>query len=173
MVSECGTGCWETTYKQVQLTASKIQNGLLNVYIENNWKKIPQHQSYDILGLRWSKSSTINSYSGTQENGSSGYVDYPMTSNNFNVDTFGIGLSQNLVDNASRYNNSMMVTIACSNSMVIYGTYQHAQGTLTLAQSKSYSISTGGLGDVLYFSNSTIRNTYDSMQGVTLSVICT
>lgn len=53
----------------------------------------------------------------------------------------------------------------------VYGSYQHASNSnITLAQAKSYSIQAGGLGNVIYFSNATVRKYYDGMQGVSTTV---
>ena len=56
-------------------------------------------------------------------------------------------------------------------AMTGYVTYQHATSALTLANSKSYTFSSSGLGGVLYYSNSTIRNKYDGMQGLSMNYV--
>ena len=52
----------------------------------------------------------------------------------------------------------------------VYVSYQHAQGNLTRAESKSYTLSLSGLGNVVYYSDPIIMNTYDGMGGVSLRV---
>ena len=56
-------------------------------------------------------------------------------------------------------------------TMAGYVTYQQASSALTLANSKSYTFSSSGLGGVLYYSNSTIRNKYDGMQGLSMNYV--
>ena len=52
----------------------------------------------------------------------------------------------------------------------VYASYQHAKSTVTLSQSLDFTISGGGLGEVFYFSNSSIRSKYDGMGGVYMDV---
>lgn len=52
-----------------------------------------------------------------------------------------------------------------------YGTYQHARNSnITLTQAKSYTFNSNGLGGVVYFNNSTVKNYYDGMQGLSSSI---
>ena len=75
-----------------------------------------------------------------------------------NITAFDMTLSSFLSINETGYSQAHVFT-----------TYQHAQSSLTRDQSKSYTLSPGGLGDVLYYSNTTIRNKYDDMSGIELT----
>lgn len=81
-------------------------------------------------------------------------------------------MSQNLVNNATFYYQNVQLTTNCKATMKIYATYQHAQGTVTLAQSQNYTLSYNGLGKVVLFNSSDISNIYDEMSGVEISPIC-
>lgn len=61
------------------------------------------------------------------------------------------------------------LTFMVSGSGTVYGTYQHAVSSVTLNQSKDYTISSFGLGKVLDFSSS-VKDKYDRMTGVDLAV---
>lgn len=53
----------------------------------------------------------------------------------------------------------------------VYVTYQHAQSKVNFSSVyNAYSYSNSGLGNVVYFSNSTIRGYYDGMAGVSLTL---
>lgn len=53
----------------------------------------------------------------------------------------------------------------------VYVSYQHAQSSVSFNSVKNaYSYSNSGLGNVIYFSNSTIRGYYDGMGGVSLTL---
>lgn len=169
---------YATSYKRVVLIARKTGNRyFLNIH--NYWLKVPVTKSFDVIGLRLSGSITkYNSTAqGTQfydipSGANVGEVNYQYTSNNFELLSNGIGLSQNLVNGNYVYENTMEVQISCTGQVYIYGTYQHAQSDLSLNDSKSYTISSAGLGGVLLFSTSTISNKYDGMQGVNISFTC-
>lgn len=94
-----------------------------------------------------------------------------MTSDNYQEFSKGAGISQNLVNNSTYYYHTLAATVSCS-AGTIYGSYQHAQGNLTLAQSKSYILSSNGYGGVVKFTDSTALSTYDKMGGISLTPIC-
>ena len=170
----------DTDYKHIKLMAEEKSNGKIRFYIQNSWLLSPSNKSFDVLGLRWEGSVTKDvSTSGGLQDYKEFYtqvnpptIKYASTSNNIQHFSNGMGLSQNLVDDASYFVNVMSIEVNCSGQVNLYGTYQHAQGTLTLAQSKSYTLSSNGLGKVLYYSNSTIRNTYDNTAGLSVSFTC-
>ena len=55
------------------------------------------------------------------------------------------------------------------NSGTVYGSYQHATGYISLAQSKKYSIHYNGAGTVFLFDNS-VNDYFDQMGGVYISM---
>ena len=54
-------------------------------------------------------------------------------------------------------------TFTVSGSGRVYASYQHAKSSVSQADSKSFSISSSGLGNVFYFSSLNIRNKYDTL----------
>lgn len=57
-----------------------------------------------------------------------------------------------------------------SGNGTIYGTYQHAQKSLSLSDSMNYTISSSGLGSVLKFGSNNITKKFDAMKGVEIGV---
>lgn len=69
--------------------------------------------------------------------------------------------------------NFQMITSALpvdGNSVTIRASYQHAQGTVSLSESKNYQFSTSGYGGVILFNNSNTAEVYDKMGGVSASL---
>ena len=53
----------------------------------------------------------------------------------------------------------------------IYISYQHASTSVSFNTVKNaYTFSNSGLGNVIYFSSSTLRNSYDGMGGISLTL---
>lgn len=82
----------------------------------------------------------------------------------------GCGFSMNLVNDATAITCTMEMAVLCTKkSFVAYGSYQHAQKSVTLAKSKKYSISTGGYGRVILFDDA-VKENYDNMPGVSIAL---
>lgn len=166
--------CWETDYKMLYLNvfhdSGSNEWGFL---VGTFWKEVPKCRSYDVIAIRFD-GIKVTDYSGFQGTWIDGYMEsaeYNSDNKNFKAFDNGVGLSMNLFNDGYNYFDMELDVdgIATSNSINVYATYQHAKSNLTLAQSQSYTLSQKGLGQVLYYSNSTIKNTYDNMQGVSIS----
>lgn len=149
------------------------------VTLTNTWLSLPSVRSFDVIALRpETNSMTINvnssSISGYQK-WDGNIINYNSGSDNTKISSSftgrgGIGISMNIVDDvSSTLENSMTVYFLCgASTFTIAGTYQHATSTVTLAQSKNYSFSSSGLGEVLDFASS-VESKYDNMRGVKLT----
>lgn len=158
-----------TTYKKIEIINT---NNLITLKV--NWLKSPTYTSYDVIAVRGYGVSFYNdTLVGMQtynKNGQVQNINYNINSNNTKVFTNGVGISMNLVDGASDFELLLEVGyVKTSNSATVYGSYQHAQKNVTLNQSKNYTISPNGLGEVIDFSSS-VRNYYDGMGGVNISI---
>lgn len=164
----------ETTYKKVALSAmsSGSSAGLILSCV---WKIIPATRSFDVMGFRFEGSSVINGSQGGFQiyklNGSTSTISYAWNGTNINRFSNGFGISMNLVNSNITYlENDIEADIAKSSSYNnIFATYQHATNDISLATSKNYTISAGGLGNVLYFNGSAGGN-FDAMQGLYTSI---
>ncbi len=148
------------------------------VTLTNTWLSIPVTKSFDVIAVRPETHSlvvtilpaTISGYQKWDGN----IINYNVNNNNTKrsasfTGNGGVGISMNIVDDVkSTLENSLTVTfVSEADPFKIWGTYQHAQSDVTLAQSQNYSFGSSGLGNVLNF-NSSIKSKYDGMQGVYL-----
>lgn len=145
-----------------------------NISLDLEWKKTPKYRSYDVIALRGENVNFQNSsIAGIQSynlNNSNQKINYNSNSGNIKSFSNGFGLSMNLVDNATSYKMTLKVKYSVTGSNPkIYGTYQHSQRNISLAQSKSYSLSASGYGKVLLFDN-TVKSYFDAMDGVSISL---
>lgn len=158
------------------VTASKYVS--LQYYKTNSWTKadlavvwytVPKVKSFDVLALRFASPVTFQTVTGYQMT-NIGTQNYSYNGTNMKKFSNGVGISMNLMDDATSFNCSLHATINnTSNIIPVYGTYQHAKTNVTLATSQSYTLSSSGLGGVLAFNTSTIKNYYDGMGGVYLN----
>lgn len=163
-----------TTYKNVGITTSKITTNKYYVYVTNNWLITPRVKSYDVIAMRVDDATiTAGSQNGTQmytKNGVSSGIDYSYNGTNMVLSSNGFGISMNLVDAASGFTCDIeAIVTATSQWATAYGSYQHAMTAVTLAQSKSYTISHNGYGKVINFATA-VQNDYDNMQGVSIAL---
>lgn len=173
------SGMYETTYKKIELVAQ--QNGstwALNM--KNTWKQIPKVKSYDVIATTWLNANNqykVYGYSGYQSckdaTGNTLFTSYSSGGSNSVVENDGIGISMNIYDDAvSDLVNVLYIEGSFASSggaLIVNSTYQHATQNVSLAQSKSYTFP-GTVGGVLNFNSATIKNMYDQMQGVSITI---
>lgn len=163
-----------TSYKNIEISASKISTNRYFVELINDWLITPRVKSYDVIAMRV-EDATISSgtQNGTQlytVNGISDGIDYAYNGTNMVLSSNGFGISMNLVDAASGFTNYIEATVTATSQWAkIYGSYQHAMTAVTLAKSKSYTISHNGYGKVINFATA-VQNDYDNMQGVSIEL---
>lgn len=165
-----------TESKRMELSVFAGENDNTIVSIENNWKsgKLPKYRSYDVFAIRWTGGNIIKTdFWGEQDYGNAEHetVYYDNTTINKKDFSDGVGLSQNLVDGATSYYQFMNQQIFCTGTVDVYGTYQHAQADVTLEQSKSYNLSSSGMGGVINFYNS-VAQYYDNTPGLHIHFTC-
>ena len=171
----------QTSSKKVRLQYVDVDDGGNHlVAIDVTWYSEPLIKQYDVLAVRWNQSlptSNITNYYAYQEayddeGNDIDYQEYSIDGTNTKQTKYGIGQSMNLFNNGVTYKLLMAFEVIQPIDGYIYGTYQHARHSSanTLAISQAYSFSNNGLGNVLYYSNSTYRNYYDGMEGVKASL---
>ena len=159
---------YETDSKEITIYYVKYTSGEYGIQLTNSWKINPINHSYDIIAARWTKSKGTSTYtvSGRQTpTVLNPYVEYTesASSNNIVKYNYGAGISQNLYDDYVPMTNYLSITSTNDFGTEIYGTYQHAVRSVTLAQSKAYTISSEGLGGVILHD---YPSYYDGMTGV-------
>lgn len=161
--------CIYTDYKELRMnvTASNRQ-----VKVTNTWKKMPTVRSFDVIAVRFREKVSITQATGTQT-WSGGSQSYATNGTNTKVGSNGAGISMNLYDGSTTsLKNEMIVRTGGSSAdwfnYRINVTYQHAQSSVTLAQSMNYAFATGTgtLGNTIKFNDSTIQAKYDNMIGL-------
>ena len=163
-----------TSYKNIEIYTSQTGTNTYLIYVTNNWLINPRVKSYDVMAMRVDD-ATISS--GTQSgvqfyttNGITDAVNYSYQGTNMVLSSNGFGISMNLVDAASGFTCEIQAIVtATSQWATVYGSYQHAMTAVTLAQSKSYTISHNGYGKVINFATA-VQNDYDNMRGVSIEL---
>ena len=144
----------------------------LHVYVWVGWITTPAKRDYDIIAVRWTNGATLTNATGKQQTNDGRTTNYSYLGNNMKTASNGVGISMNLHNNTSGHTLEMTVDITASNIGTVFGTYQHAtNASTTLVISKSYTFSSSGLGEVIYFNNPTYASYYDGMNGVSLDYI--
>lgn len=153
----------ETEYKKMSLS-----NTGTSINLSVTWKKTPKYKSYDVIAIMSNDVTFyVNSLVGLQTatvGGSKEFAHYNYNSQNVKIFDKGIGISMNLINDATYYVLDM--TIRYYGSGLVYGNYRHAQSNVTLAQSQDYYLSNGNI----VFNNSSISNKYDSINPVGINV---
>ena len=163
-----------TSYKNIQILTSSASNNSYLVYLINAWLITPRVKSYDVIAMRTEDATIVaGSQIGSQLykiNGVADSVEYSYQGTNMVLSSNGFGISMNLVDAASEFSCEIeAIVTATSQWATVYGSYQHAMTAVTLAKSKSYTISHNGYGKVINFATA-VQNDYDNMQGVSISL---
>lgn len=174
--TRAGSASYETSYKR--LSASIIQVGSqFNFSSTLDWKKVPAKRSYDVFAFL-SQNLSKTGFSGTQTyftSAGSTNIYYNTSSAGYKSFSNGAGVSMNLKDGTNITDYILGITSNMNKTTSnatgrVYVSYQHAKVNLTRAQSKSYSLSLSGLGNVVYFSDPALMSSYDGMSGVNVSV---
>lgn len=163
---------YESTAKRLSLVlmgGSTYNYVTLNV----NWKYIPTTRSYDVIGFRgYDFEFRDGSQIGEQIyylDGSYHVINYAWDGTNIKRFDNGFGISMNIVNSDI---DELQLYTECdveptSNYPAIYGSYQHAVNSVSLANSQNYTLGGSGLGNVFVFPYS-ISQKYDGMTGVYL-----
>lgn len=145
----------------------KISKGGSSAYpmmsIVLTWKTNPTVRSYDLIGARLSGTSLASGISSnlTYSGGSISPSSTKSLSN-------GFGASIKLPSSGTNIVATQTFTVTSGGT--VYASYQHAKSSVTLNQSISFGIGSGGLGGVFTFSDYNITSKYDKMGGVSISV---
>lgn len=165
-----------TDYKTLRMIVSKDYQNIYSFYFQNVWKKMPKYRSFDIIAFRWDGNVSIRKYEGSQyfeqPNGNKETIDYNSSSENFQTFRNGISLSQNLVDDATAYDQTLTVLATCSGKVDLFGTYQHAQADISLYDSKLFTLGPSGMGGVIVFGKQSTANIYDNTPGLSTTFTC-
>ena len=181
--SRATTATHQTSMKKITLRIYlEVGGAHVVVNLVNEWLGIPNVKSYDLIGMRiMGKANSLTleedlSYGVQTWDGN--IINYTVCPGSSCANTIvtnasnytGVGVSMNIKDNVSNtLRNELTFAIVTNSSYVIaVGTYQHATSTISLSNSQDYSFSASGLGNVFYFSSTSLRNKYDNTSGLTV-----
>ncbi len=152
-----------------------VSNGatVKKVELTCEWIKTPKVKSYDIIAIRVNQnvkfSANENCYG--KQYADNEVITYKGDSSNIKSSNTGLGISMNLVDNASKHKLELYANVAANNqSMIIFGTYQHAISDVTLSKSQKYNFSSKGMGGVIDFTTTEVYEKYDQTPGLAVWV---
>lgn len=149
-----------TSAKTLKISTSGSSKKYVSVVA--TWKGSPSVRSYDLIGAYLSGVTLNGTVTTKLTYSGGGYFSTEMkTFNN------GFGVSIELPKSGNNVVISQSFTTTTGGT--IYASYQHAISNLSLSDSKKYSIGKNGYGNVFIF-DSSIRNKYDGMSGVNISV---
>lgn len=162
-----------TDMKKIKMKIASNGATVKKVELTCEWIKTPKVKSYDIIAIRVNqnvKFSADENYYGKQY-ADNDVITYKGDSSNIKSSKTGLGISMNLVDNASKHKLELYANVAANNqSMIIFGTYQHAISDVTLSKSQKYNFSSKGMGGVIDFTTTEVYEKYDQTPGLAVWV---
>ncbi len=152
---------FSSSSKSLKISKASVSNYYL-MSITVNWLVSPKVRSYDVIGS-YLGNITLVEEPITYVRSNQGITSY----NNLMTFSNGYGVSVKLPNDADDI--TIIQTYKVNGSGKIYASYQHATSNISLNNSKKYTISLSGYGNVFAFDNS-IKNYYDQMNGVDISI---
>lgn len=165
----------ETQVKKLTLSYMTVGGNYDSVSLTLVWKYIPQYRSFDVIGVRGEGFTFRNgSQTGRQiykikSTGEFDYVRYAWNGTNIKKFNDGFGISMNIVNT-----DILQLSISLDCDVVptkeypmLFGSYQHVQHNITLAQSQNYTLGGAGLGGVFVYPYS-ISQYFDGMAGASI-----
>lgn len=152
---------YETTMKQLKVSTACLTDCKIVVVL--SWKSLPSVRSYDLIGAYFDETSLKSGViSSMLYDSSSVSPVYSTKSAN------GVSSTYKLPSKANNLNFIQEFTVAKSGSINV--SYQHARKSISLANSKKFSLSKNGYGGVFQFEEN-IRPYYDAMGGLTINLV--
>lgn len=166
-----------TSYRTITLSVTAPSSASTKyVTLTNRWNKMPAMKSYDVMAISpgvAAGSFNFNGHRSAYQKYDDNVISYDVNGDKWNIvdSDFiwkkGIGISQNLVDAASRYiENSMTIVLLCgADPFPVKAAYAHAIVDTPLATSKKYTLGPNGIGGLIEF-DSSVRNNYENSDGL-------
>lgn len=162
-----------TDMKKIKMKIVSNGASVKKIELTCEWIKTPKVKSYDIIAIRVNQdaifSADENCYG--KQYADNDVITYKGGSSNIKSSKTGLGISMNLVDNASNHKLELYANVAARNqSMIIFGTYQHATSEVSLSRSQKYNFSPKGMGGVIDFTSTSVYEKYDRTPGLAVWV---
>lgn len=160
----------QTEYKRISISVATAGDDYFLFKTTLNWLKMPKVRSYDIFATIIASESGTVDWGYVNVNYTSNAYNYTMTltpqNNEYKRTNKGVSYTLKLPTNLDAYSADLYVYVTGYNKTFVNSTYQHAASSVTLSEAMSHSFDSTGLGGAIKFSNSTLQNKYDKMQGV-------
>lgn len=149
----------EDNSRSFKISKSCSTNCLVSVTLK--WKGVPTTKSYDVMGAYFDGVTLQNTPTTMIQtsNGSTRITDLKKANNGFGVSML-LPSGDNIVINQN---------FRVSKGGTVYASYQHAMRNITFGDSKNYTFSKAGFGQVFQFSG-TAASVYDRFNGVNISL---
>lgn len=147
-----------------RLSVSKVCGTTCLISTSVEWLKSPVVRSYDVIGAYF---DGISLYSTPQTIVMNSVDSRTISTYKADSSGHGFGVSAKLISTGS--DMYLTQTYRVSGSGTLYASYQHATSSISLANSKRYTISLLGYGSVFLF-DTPIQGYYDGMNGVSISI---
>lgn len=132
------------------------------IAVSHTWHGTPAVKGYDVMGAYLENTQLLTNPS-TSVSSTAG-ISYP---NALQKLTNGFGVSLMLPENG--VSPVIGQTFSVTKGGHVYASYQHAMSSISLANSKNYTMSKAGYGGVFKFSGTAV-NVYDRFSGVDIAV---
>lgn len=167
-----GNPVYQTTMKKLTINITVGSISVKTITVTCDWLagQMPVTRSHDVIAIRPNKSFTINTgsnISGYLKHNGSIVQSYSQGHSNIVNSSAGVGLSMPLPSGGTSMSHGLtIIVISGADPFDAYGSFQHAQSAVTLAQSKVYNLAVDGRTNIISFTNSTTAAKYDNMQSV-------
>jgi hypothetical protein len=162
----------QTAMKKLQINITVGSISVKTITVTCTWLsgQMPVTRSHDVLAVRPNKSFTFNTgayFSAYLKHNGNTVQTYNKSSGNVVNSSAGVGVSMPLPTGGTSMSHGLtLIVISGADPFDAYGSFQHAQSTVSLADSKKYSLVVNGRTNIIKFNNSTIAGKYDNMQSV-------
>lgn len=167
-----GNPTHQTTMKRININITSSWAPTRTITVTVDWLsgQMPVTRSNDVIAIRPNKSFTINinNISGYLNHNGSIVQSYTGNDSNVrNINGSGVGLSMPLPSGGTSMSHGLTIIVNTSmDPFDAYGSFQHAQSAVTLAQSKEYNLTVNQRTNIIRFTNSTTAAKYDNMMAV-------
>ncbi len=148
--------------KNKTLKISKVCPSDCTISITATWNNVPSVRSYDVMGAYY-ENTTLLSTPVTRVSTTSQTV----TSDEMKTSSNGFGISFKIPDTGTNLVISQVFKVKSGG--YVRASYQHAMSSISLSNSKNYTISSTGYGGVFKFSG-VAADIYDRMSGVEINL---
>jgi hypothetical protein len=159
-----------TSMKKININIVGSWATTRTITVTVDWLSMPVTRSHDVIAIRPNKSFTINinNISGYLSHNGSIVQNYTGSHSNVrNISGSGVGISMPLPSGGTSMSHGLTIIVNTSiDPFDAYGSFQHAQSAVTLAQSKIYNLAVNGRVNIIRFTNSDTASKYDNMMAV-------